>query len=239
MVSPLDPRQRIRAVLFDLDGTLYNQAQLRFLMAIELLTMPLTGPGRAMRRWRALAAYRAAQEHLRSTGDAESVQEAQLNAAASRSGLPRVEVDRLVNDWMMTRPLKYLRRCRAAGIEALLDALAARAVMAGILSDYPADAKIAALGLAGRFSPVLCSTDREVGALKPDARGFLRASELWQIEPREVLVVGDRPDVDAAGAAAAGMPCVIIGRNAADAAGARYLILPSIERLRCVLDATR
>ena len=82
----------------------------------------------------------------------------------------------------------------------------------GVLSDYPAEAKLRALGLAGRFSLVLCATDPEVGAFKPNPRGFLRACERWQIARGDVLVVGDRVDVDAAGAAAAGMPCVIIGQ---------------------------
>jgi FMN phosphatase YigB (HAD superfamily) len=84
---------------------------------------------------------------------------------------------------------------------------------------------------------VLCTSDPEVRALKPNPRGFLRACERWRIEPREVLVVGDRADVDARGAAAAGMPCVIIGRSSHPlATRARFLALPSFERLRCVLD---
>src|SRR5688500_2693868 len=64
--NPLDPERRIRAVLFDLDGTLYRQAPLRALMALELLALPLIfNPVRAPRHWRALGAYRRAQEHLR------------------------------------------------------------------------------------------------------------------------------------------------------------------------------
>ena len=106
-----------------------------------------------------------------------------------------------------------------------------------------------ALGLSGRrrssrrwasaasFSVVLCATDPEVGAFKPHPRGFLAACERWQLDPAEVLMVGDRADVDAAGAAAAGMPCVIVGRaqaSPADSSGVR--LVPSLERLRHVLD---
>ncbi len=50
-------------------------------------------------------------------------------------------------------------------------------------------------------------------------------------------MVGDRADVDAAGAAAAGMPCVIIGRSPASPADRpAFVVLPSLERLRHVLD---
>jgi HAD superfamily hydrolase (TIGR01549 family) len=239
VISPLDRKQRIGAVLFDLDGTLYSQARLRSLMAVELLTLPLAGPLRAGRRWRALAAYRKAQEHLRTAAGSGSIATAQVEAAVSRSGLARTEVEQLVESWMLTRPLKYLRWCRAAGIEELLAGLARSGVRAGVLSDYPAHGKIDALGLSGRFSPVLCSTDPDIGALKPSPRGFLRASEIWRLDPREVLVVGDRPEVDAAGARAAGMPCVIIGRGSGAPAGSGWLGLPSIERLRGVLDESR
>ncbi len=55
--------------------------------------------------------------------------------------------------------------------------------------------------------------------------------------PGDVLFVGDRPDVDAAGASAAGMPCVIIGggfRSRRRTAG--YRVFRSLERLLDVLD---
>jgi FMN phosphatase YigB (HAD superfamily) len=87
---------------------------------------------------------------------------------------------------------------------------------------------------------VLCTTDPAIAALKPNPRGFLRACEVWRIDPADVLMVGDRADVDAAGAAAAGMPCVIIGRGeGAGSAQFGQLMLPSIERLRGVLDQGR
>jgi len=226
---------RVHAVLFDLDGTLYRQARLRSLMALELVTLALNGPRKASRRLRALRAYRAAQEHLRQ-GDTGVSQATQLAAAARASGLPVAEVETLVAEWMMKRPLKYLQFCRAVGLEGLLAELDRLGVRTGVLSDYPAEAKLRALGLEGRFSPVLCATDPEIGAFKPSPRGFLRACAVWNLPPRDVLFVGDRVDVDAAGAAAAGMRCVIIGRQRSRAAGSTYSVLPSFERLRRVFD---
>jgi putative hydrolase of the HAD superfamily len=237
--NPLDPARRIRAVLFDLDGTLYRQTPVRSLMALELLTLPFSGWLKAPQRWRALRAYRKAQEQLRAT-DARGSGAAQLAAAARQTGLRVEEVERLVNEWMLARPLKYLRLCRARGLEPLLSFLEEAGVRIGVLSDYPAESKLQALGLNGLFSPVLCTSAPEVSALKPSPRGFLLACRTWKLPPRDVLFVGDRPDVDAAGASAAGMPCVIIGGRFRPARRtASYLTLPSLERLLDVLDDRR
>jgi FMN phosphatase YigB (HAD superfamily) len=235
--NPVDPTRRIRAVLFDLDGTLYRQTPLRSLMAVELLTLPLSGWLKAPQRWRALRTYRKAQEELRSA-DGRAPGAAQLLAAARRTGLPVDEVERLVDEWMVSRPLKYLGLCRAKGLKPLLVFLDRAGVRTGVLSDYPADLKLKALGLSGRFWPVLCASD--VGALKPSPRGFLQACRTWNLAPAEVLFVGDRPDVDAAGASAAGMPCVIIGgrfRTWRRITG--YRVVRSLERLLDVLDDRR
>lgn len=237
--NPLDPESRIRAVLFDLDGTLYRQAPLRAVMALELLTMPLLfNPVRAPRHWKAVGAYRRAQERLRAQEperSSEPLGRAQLIAAGSHADMPLPELEGLVDEWMFRRPLKYLRFLRAPGLPLLLDWLATAGVRVGVLSDYPAAPKLQALGLADRFSLVLSSSDPDIGTLKPHPRGFLRACDRWRLHPREVLVVGDRPDVDAAGAAAAGMPCVIIGRSR-PSGGSTYLRLPSFKRLHRVLN---
>ena len=110
----------------------------------------------------------------------------------------------------------------------------------GVFSDYPAAAKLRALELVRHFSIVVCATDPDVGALKPHPRGFLCASARWQLDPAEVLFVGDRIDVDATGAAAAGMPCVIIGAQPRVATPTgTFIVLPTLERLRDVLDDRR
>jgi HAD superfamily hydrolase (TIGR01549 family) len=223
-----------RAVLFDLDGTLYRQGPLRALMALELATLPLDRPARAARRFQAIQAYRRAQEALRAEGSG-AIGMRQLDAAAKASGLPIAEVETLVADWMIRRPLKYLQFCRTSGIVGLLDVLERSQVKMGVLSDYPAEAKLRALGLEGRFSPVLSATDVEIDAFKPSPRGYLRACEIWDLPPSEVLFVGDRAEVDAVGARAAGMACVIVGRAAA-AAGDGYVALPSFERLSRVFE---
>ena len=66
--------------------------------------------------------------------------------------------------------------------------------------------------MSDAFSLVLCATDPEIDAFKPHPRGFLYACRRWSLDPAEVAYVGDRADVDLAGAAAAGMPGYLVGR---------------------------
>src|SRR5262245_65396484 len=88
--NPLIPTRRIRAVLFDVDGTLYRQRPLRMRMAAELGSLFFTQPLRAPSIWRALSAYRATQETLRGRDDADAAR--QLEIAASRVRMTTEEV---------------------------------------------------------------------------------------------------------------------------------------------------
>jgi FMN phosphatase YigB (HAD superfamily) len=93
--------------------------------------------------------------------------------------------------------------------------------------------KLEALGLDRWFSFVLSAHDPEINVFKPHPRGFVRAAELWRLDPDQVLVVGDRVDVDGEGARAAGMDCVIVGRGGrGESLPARCLQIENFERLR-------
>ena len=58
----------LRAVVFDLDGTLYLQRPLRRRMLVELALSPLRGPRRAWRDARRLREFRREREALRMVG---------------------------------------------------------------------------------------------------------------------------------------------------------------------------
>ena len=63
--NPIDPGRRVRALLFDLDGTLYRQRPMRGLMALELAALAFSRPLQAPISWRVLSEFRRAQETLR------------------------------------------------------------------------------------------------------------------------------------------------------------------------------
>ena len=120
-------------------------------------------------------------------------------------------MERIVREWMYQRPLKYLKWCRRKGVVSFFAEAQRRGLTIGVFSDYPAHEKLKALGLNSYVQFVLCATDKDINALKPHPCGFLLACEQWGMIPDEVLYVGDRPEVDARGASAAGMRCMIVG----------------------------
>lgn len=73
------------------------------------------------------------------------------------------------------------------------------------------DRKLRTLGVRDRFEAVLCAV--ELGVSKPDAGAFLAACEALDLPPAEVVYVGDEPDIDAAGAVAAGLTGVWLDRR--------------------------
>ncbi len=202
----------VRGVLFDVDGTLYHQTALRAFMALELAAAPILRRSLVVARrdlW-ALRAFRRAREELRGSQCKAPLERLQFERGAKRAQLDARALESIVVEWIFERPLKYMHLCRRRGLAALLDHLESLAIRAGAFSDYPVRAKLEALGVAERMSAALCATDREINAFKPHPQGFARACKIWGLEPGEVLYVGDRPGVDAAGAANAGMPCAIL-----------------------------
>lgn len=217
------PLADVRAILLDVDGTLYDQRRLRRAMLGRLLRFTAGSPRAGTRVLRALRAYRHAQERLRLAppdGDViVDVAAAQLADAAARSGVPDVEVRAAVARWMDDAPLDLLARVARPGLAAFLRAAAERGVPVGVVSDYPAAAKLRALGVAELVRCVVCAQDADVGCFKPHPRGLLAGARRLGVPPEAVLYVGDRAGVDGAAARAAGMRCVIVGPEARGAGG--------------------
>jgi HAD superfamily hydrolase (TIGR01549 family) len=213
-------------------------------MAFELCALPLSlrSYRAAYRIWRSLSYFRRVREELRHLGESEdSLATLQYVEAAKRAGEDQAQLERVVVEWIYQRPLKYLRLCRRRGIEAFLTFLEDKGIRAGVFSDYPVLDKLQALGLAGRMSLMLSATDPDINAFKPQPQGFLHACALWGLPPAEVLYIGDRPEVDAVGAANAGMPCALLGEGAHlrgySKASACYVTFSSFTRLQHALTA--
>ena len=222
-----------KAVLFDLDGTLYELEPVRRRMGRALAFNALFSPLTGSRTIKVLKAFRATREDLRVVGDGSpSLDEAQYAEPARQLGVEPELVRASVADWMLERPLPYLFSAGRTALRPILAALKGWELPIGVFSDYPADAKLAALGVEDMVDITVCATEPEVNAFKPHPRGFLVAAERMGVAPEEVVYVGDRVEVDAAGAAAAGMRCLILG---APSSGPNHVAVETFEEIPNVL----
>jgi HAD superfamily hydrolase (TIGR01509 family) len=206
----VDPRL-LQAIVFDVDGTLYRQAGLRRAMMFRLLREMALRPGSGVATFRALRAYRHAQELLRGTEVDGDLAAAQLRLASERSGQSEAMVTRVVARWMEHEPLALLGRFVDPALRAFLVAARSRGLALGVFSDYPAASKLGAMGLTEFFSVVVAAQDAAVNRFKPHPSGLAEALRRLGAPPDRALYVGDRHDVDAAVARALGVPCVIVG----------------------------
>jgi phosphoglycolate phosphatase len=196
----------IDLVVFDVDGTLYDQRALRLTMLRALLADAFRT--RSLDTLLTLRTFRRVREKLGDTGDA-SFMEAQYARTASHHGKTTQQVRALVDDWMEKRPLAALGRYRYPHLEELFAGLRRHGKKVAVFSDYPAVDKLAAMRLEA--DPVVSATDPEIGRLKPDPAGLLEVLRRTGVAPQRTLMVGDRQDRDAAAAKRAGVMALIRG----------------------------
>ncbi|RXT19627.1 haloacid dehalogenase [Rhizobium leguminosarum] len=190
----------IRFVVFDVDGTLYNQRRLRLRMAGELLADAVARG--SLINLRVLRAYRSLRE---ATGK-EEIDDFQANLMArvvARTGQPAEKIEAVVSEWIVRRPLAYIASCRYDGLVELFTGLRRQNKAIGIYSDYPADEKLQRMTLSADY--VLASTDPGVGILKPHPRGLQMLMQRAGVGPGQTVLIGDRPERDGLAARRAGV----------------------------------
>ncbi|MGD1091318.1 MAG: HAD family hydrolase [Bryobacteraceae bacterium] len=228
-----------KALLFDLDGTLYKQSMIRRRMAGRLLKSCLAQPMQGWKVLRGLGAYRQAQEELRrSPGNGDGIADQQLQLASRRTGLPVEELRQMVALWMEERPLDLLAGAMWEGLEAVLAGAKQRGLRLGVVSDYPAEKKLEVMGLRGYFETVVTAQDAEVQRFKPDARSLEVALHRLNTRPEDALYIGDRPEVDAEAARRAGVACAILDPEGRQSNG-DWLVFSSYPELGNVIRGER
>jgi putative hydrolase of the HAD superfamily len=202
--TEIEALDRVQGVIFDVDGTLYDQRALRWRMLHRIVSAHWTRPTNGVRVIRALQAYRQAHEDLRNQAFSPDLQ---LAAAAAKCGYTVAEVRVTIGQWFERTPLDLLPGCVYSGIPEFLHLLSELRISCGVFSDYPAEAKLSAMGLKRFFSRVLSAA--EVGRQKPDPIGILMVAREMGLAPECTLYIGDRA-IDLEAAAKAGMQGILV-----------------------------
>ena len=187
--------KRIRAISFDMDGTLYRVSRLRVAWRLRYERGLLL----------ALLAAREKIRHEPPFPDRDALYEREAELVAPSFGLSIDEVRSRLRNLREALPSALTRGARPyPGVIAALEAAHARRIRLAILSDYDPIPKLGHLGLDHLPWAVTISAD-EFGALKPHPRSFLKLAEQLECAPDEVVHVGDREDLDVEGALSSGM----------------------------------
>lgn len=192
-------------MVFDVDGTLYDQRKLRRRMTGALI-------GHAVSRGdiatiRILRTYRRWREEL-ADEERERFEGILVSRLAKRYGRSSADIEAIVSDWMERRPLPLLKACRRPGVEGLFARLRAAGKTIGVLSDYPAEAKLARLEL--QADVVVSARDPEVEIMKPHPRGIEEVMRRAGVKPDATIMVGDRAERDGEMGARAGVRTFVL-----------------------------
>jgi phosphoglycolate phosphatase/putative hydrolase of the HAD superfamily len=201
--GPIDWKT-IDLVVFDVDGTLYDQNRLRARMLLQLIG------SHDLDTLLTLRAFRQGREELAEHADDFRLRQYEMTATRRRRSVAHVQG--LVEEWMEKRPLAFLPGCRLNGVDRLFDALRGAGKRIAIFSDYPIEAKLAALGLSADILVSAC--DAGVCRLKPDPTGLQRILEMAEVQASAALMIGDRVERDWEAARRIGMRALIRSRRA-------------------------
>lgn len=203
-----------KAVIFDVDGTLYDHDKMKKKMLMRMARFFLEHPF----QWRELLLvyyFRKLRETLSSENASgpkfNQLESRQFEIVSDKLKVPTAQIRYAVSKWMFEIPLPYLAECRYPGAKECFNYLRQKDVRIGIFSDYPAERKLAALELA--YDVAVSATDKDINQLKPNPKGLLVTASKLGLPVSDCLFVGDRKDKDLSCAKAANMACVLLGRK--------------------------
>ena len=207
----------IKAVFFDLDGTLCDSDTAWSIAQREIFQLlhehyPDVSEETLTEAWRTVHQELFKQLNAGKCAMAD-VRDSRFQCLFRELGLP---VDKVMEELSDFFCLRYLTSLRLYDDVAILEKLHTYHV--GIITNGAHDehtdsqlSKVRHLGLSGRIQSLTISG--EVGVRKPNAKIFKVACERAGILPKEAMVVGDTIENDIVGANRAGMTSVFIDRK--------------------------
>lgn len=205
-----------KAVIFDLDGTLYYQKPFRIRMAAFLLQHLICHPS----TWRELLiirTYRKVRENWEQYEKEEqdwqnlNLDMRQYRYVAKQYKVSAQRVQDIVRFYMLEAPLKRLLPYRDNRLADIIRQLKEQGTDIIIYSDYPVKDKLQALHIDADAG--FTSADAEIGCMKPDPRGLATIRKVTGYAIQDMIMIGDRYEKDGMAAISNDMDYVILDAN--------------------------
>lgn len=184
---------KIKAVAFDIDGTLYRTWKFNIRMPFYFLPRSIFFLKYGMVR--SIMHKSPATDNFIEIQAQHMAKKLHCSAQEAKDRLDKVVYKGLEKKFASIKPCK--------GVVSFIKRLKDNGYKLGILSDFPPEQKGSIWGIRDLCDVVLGS--EEAGALKPDATPFLKLAEQLGLAPEEILYVGNNHKYDVAGAKNVGM----------------------------------
>lgn len=203
--------ENIQLVVFDVDGTLYQQSKLRKIMFYKIVSYYLLRP------WLykdLLIIFHFRNERKKKAGySAVDLQENQYLWPAEKLGININEVKRVIDKWIFTVPNRFLKSCMYPGVSQFIKKLRIAGIKTATYSDYNSREKIKSMQID--IDLEVSSTDPIVNSFKPLPDGLLLILSEMNIDKANCLYIGDRFELDGLCAKNAGVPFLLIDKKTA------------------------
>lgn len=203
---------QLKLVIFDVDGTLYNQKQLRKRMFFAILGYYIIRPWRFRE---VLLLYHFRKERENRIGfEANNLEDEQYSWCSSKTSLSVKKMKETIDKWMFKYPNRFLKQYMYPGIPILFEELQKQNILIAVYSDYPAAKKMESMGLSADL--IISSTDPMINAMKPSPKGVLYILEQLNIQQKDnCLFIGDREELDGTCARNAGVHFLLLDKTSA------------------------
>jgi len=192
---------KLKALIVDLDGTLYFQFPVRLCMLCSIVFFCLTHPFK-IKHIKLVRSYRRMY--------AKGIDHSERCLALSKEfDLDINQTEDIIQKWMIHKPLRSVRRFRDKNLIKLLADKKNRGYKIIVYSDYPVTEKLKALD----FTPCAAYAAEDVGCLKPSPEGLLHILSENELEAADCLFIGDKYDKDGKCAENAGMEYIILPQS--------------------------
>lgn len=197
----------IRAVAFDIDGTLYPENQFFLKCIPDVIRAPLLFYG-----------FCRARKHIRRHDLYEPPFHREQAVRVLKSLHMRTDEDRIERMQQQLARQFYSRWDQLFhgmrpfdGVSQALEELRRRGYLLAAMSDFPVDSKLELLGLEEHF--LFSFSSEDVGYLKPSRVPFMTLCDELGMHPSEVLYVGNSVSKDIAGSRDAGLAAALYCRG--------------------------
>ncbi|OJH15206.1 haloacid dehalogenase [Borreliella bissettiae] len=188
----------IKAVVFDLDGTLYPEAARNKLMFFEFLTnVKFFLAFKQIRK-----KIRILQSNQFSSSNRDELFSLQVKMLSEHLNLDENRCSFLLNKIYYSQIFsdKFKKLKPYHGVQDLIYWLKFKGIKLGIMSDFPILGRVKnLLGIQDSFWDILCSSE-DTGYLKPHKAPFLKVIEDLNLSGNNILYVGNSYEYDILGA---------------------------------------